>query len=143
MTGRGGRRAQRVAIAVYLLCFGYGAATHGVDFVRLGWWPYDFGPAFANLFWNLLLFLDAAVVALLLAGRRRVGLALALAVIGADVAINSYVWLAMGIGGFGIALPVQACVLGFVLGSLPFLWKEAEQRGSSADEVSRGFRGRG
>jgi hypothetical protein len=49
---------------------------------------------------------------------------MALGVIGADVAINSYVGLVLGIGGFSIALVIQTAVLGFVLGSLPFLWDQ-------------------
>jgi hypothetical protein len=114
---------EQAALAVYLLCFGYGALTHAYDFVRYGWWPYRFGPPAANLFWNALLLLDAAVVALLLLGRRRVGLALALVVIAADVAINFYAWRVLGFDGFAVAVPVQALVLGFVLGSIAFLWR--------------------
>lgn len=109
-------------LAVYLLSFGYGALTHLADFVRLGWWPYRAGPPPMNLFWNMLLFPDAAVVALMLLQRRRAGLVLALLVIGADVAINAYAWLGVGFQGFGTAVPIQACLLGFVLGSMPFLW---------------------
>jgi hypothetical protein len=118
-----------VVLAVYLLCFGYGALAHGYDFWRWGWWPYEFGPPFANLFWNLLLFLDAGVVALLVAGRRRAGLILALLVMIADVFINAYVWFGLGIGNFGFALMVQAALLGFILGSIAFLWPRSHVEG--------------
>ncbi len=112
----------RAVLIVYLLCFGYGAFTHGYDFWRWGWWPYEFGPPFANLFWNLLLFLDAGVVALLVVGWRRAGLILALLVMIADVSINSYAVFGLGIGGLGFALIVQTALLGFILGSISFLW---------------------
>jgi hypothetical protein len=121
--------AARVVLAVYLLCFGYGALTHGYDFWRWGWWPYAFGPPFANLFWNMLLFLDAGVVALLLAGWRRAGLILALLVMIADVFINAYVVLGLGMGDFSVELLVQTALLGFILGSIAFLWPRSHIEG--------------
>lgn len=132
MSAGGRPGAERFALAIYILCFGYGALTHAADFVRSGWWPYDHGAPLANMFWNLLVALDASVVALLLLGWRRAGLTLALLVMTADVAINSYASLALGLNGFRMAIPVQAAVLGFVLGSIAFLWPErlrADQAG--------------
>ena len=124
-------RAERGALAVYVLCFGYGAFTHAADFLRFGWWPYRFGLPAMNLFWNMLVLLDAAVVALLLLGYRRAGLVLALLVIGSDVAINSYAWFGLGHERFRTGVPVQALVLGFVLGSMPFLWRPATTGGDT------------
>jgi len=112
----------RLALAVYIGCFGYGAITHAADFVQIGWLPYRAGLPVMNLFWNLLVVLDAAVVALLLARWRRCGLLLALLVMILDVAINSYAWYGLGMGGMGTALQLQSMFLGFILGSLPFLW---------------------
>jgi len=75
-----------------------------------------------NLFWNSLVLLDAAVVLLLLSGRRRASLALGLAIMVVDVAVNSYASLVLSSAGFQTALVVQAAFLGFLLGAAPFLW---------------------
>jgi hypothetical protein len=40
----------------------------------------------------------------------------------ADVSANAFASFVLGIPGFAVALPLQAAFLGFVLGSLPFLW---------------------
>jgi len=119
----------RLALGVYIACFGYGATTHAADFVRIGWWPYRAGLPAMNLFWNLLVVLDAAVVALLLAGWRRAGLILAALVMILDVAINSYASFRLDMGGMGIALLLQSMFLGFILGSLPFLWPRGQALG--------------
>ena len=116
------RWAERIALAVIVAGFGYGAATHGLDYLRFGFAPYQFGPAAFNLFWNSLVLLDAAVVALLLAGWRRCGLLLGLAVMVTDVAVNSYAWLVLEIGHMALGVPFQAAFLGFLLGAAPFLW---------------------
>ena len=112
----------RVLLMVLVAGFGWGTATHAADFVRHGWWPYRFGPLALNLFWNALVFLDAAVVALLVSGRRRAGLALGAAVMAVDVAVNSYAWRGLGIGDFATAVPVQAAFAGFLFGALGLLW---------------------
>ena len=115
--------AERGALAVIIAGFAYGAITHAADFVRFGFAPYEFGPPAFNLFWNSLVLLDAMVVALLLLGWRRGGLALGLAVMLVDVGVNSYAWQVLGIGdAFATAVAIQAAFLGFLLGATPFLW---------------------
>ena len=136
--------AARLALAVYLGGFGYGAVTHAADFVRFGWWPYQTGPAAFTLFWNMLVFLDAAVVALLLAGWRRAGLLLAVAVMVVDVAVNSYAVFAFDWTGFQSAVLVQAAFLGFILGSVAFLWPGSAAAGrgeGAAGERGSAFEG--
>lgn len=39
-----------------------------------------------------------------------------------DVAANTYALVALGIPAFGFSVPLQATFLGFILGSLPFVW---------------------
>ena len=77
-------------------------------------------------FWTALMFLDAAVVFLLIFGKRRLGLLLALVIMTLDVAANSYAALVLRIAGFEVALPLQSAFLGFVIGSTPFLWPTAK-----------------
>ena len=114
--------AQRVALAVYIVCFATGTVSHALDFLALGLRPYSWGPRSLEVFWSSLVVLDMAVVALLLSGRRRAGLALTAIIMVCDVAANSYAAFVLGIEGFAVALPLQAAFLGFVLGSIGFLW---------------------
>ena len=91
-----------------------GAAFHAADFLRLGVWPYQFGPPAFRLFWNALLPIDLAVIALL-AWRRRVGLMAASVLMTADVAVNGYAWHVLGYDAFAAAVPIQAAFALFVL----------------------------
>ena len=72
--------AQAAALTVYLAAFGIATARHASDILRKGWLPYDFAPQPLNVFWTSLTFLDPLVIILLVAGRRRLGLVLAAAV---------------------------------------------------------------
>ena len=54
---------------------------------------------------------------------------MAAAVMLTDVIANTYALVVLKIPAFGLAVPLQATFLGFVLGSLPFVWP---QRGPSA-----------
>lgn len=115
--------AARIALAVVMLGFSVGAFNHACDFVDRGWRPYRWPllPAF-ELYWSALLFLDLAVVALLATGRIRPGLLLAVAVMVSDVAVNIAATRLAGFVHFGAALLWQTVFLGFVLGSVGFLW---------------------
>lgn len=115
--------AARIAIAVQLLCFSAGAFNHGCDFLIRGWRPYRFAPHPAvELYWSALIVLDLAVVLLFLSRRIRPALLLGLAVMVSDVAINVTATHAMGDATYGWPLVLQAMFLGFVLGSVGFLW---------------------
>ena len=115
---------QRIAIGVYIICFTIGTVTHALDFYVLGPRPYEGMPIVLEGFWSALVVLDAAVVALLSFGQRRAGLVLAAIIMICDVVANSYASFALGIEGFAVALPLQAAFLGFVLGSIGFLWPD-------------------
>ena len=114
--------AVRLTIAVYILAFAIGASTHALDFVRHWPRPYRGVPWPVELFWSALLPLDLAVVALLAGGRRRAGLGLAVAVMVADVAINTVFSAAFGLSSLAWKLQLQTLFAGFVLGSVGFLW---------------------
>lgn len=114
--------AQRTTLAVYIVCFAIGTVSHSLDFVALGPRPYEGVPIALEAFWSSLVMLDLAVVTLLLVGQRRWGLALAAIIMVCDVAANSYAAFVLGIAGFAVALPLQSALLGFVLGSIGFLW---------------------
>lgn len=117
---------QRIALGVYVACFAIGTVSHALDFVVLGLRPYSWGPPLLEAFWSSLVLLDPVAAALLLFGKRRAGLALAAIIMVCDVAANSYAVFVLGIEGFAIALPLQAAFLGFVLGSIGFLWPARE-----------------
>lgn len=126
--------AQAAALAVYLAAFAAASFFHASDVVRWGLLPYDHAPRWINVFWTSLTLLDPLVIALLVTGRRRLGLALAALVMAADVAVNSYAFFVLDFSASPASLLMQSAFLGFVLGSLPFLWPErgparAAQRG--------------
>jgi len=116
--------AQRIALTVYVACFAIGTISHALDFWVLGLRPYSWGPPLLEAFWSSLVLLDPAVAGLLLFGKRRAGLVLAAIIMVCDVAANSYAFFVLGIEGFAVALPLQAAFLGYVLGSIGFLWPD-------------------
>lgn len=115
-------RAELYILVVYISCFAVGVVTHGIDFARLGWRPYQWGPPLMETFWTALIFLDSIVILLLVLGKRRSGLLLALAIMTLDVAANSYAHFVIQIPGFSVPLLLQTGFLGFILGSVAFVW---------------------
>ncbi len=111
-----------IVLGLYVTCFGIGAFNHARDFFVYGWRPYSWGPPLLEAFWTLLIILDILVIAMLLSRFRRPGLLLAAAIMVADVTANTYALVVLNISAFGLAVPLQATFLGFVLGSLPFVW---------------------
>ncbi len=79
-----------------------------------------------EVFWTSLVGLDAAVVGLLLANRRRADLLDALVVMVVDVAANAYALFLARMPFQADRLVLQALFLGYVLGSIPFLWRAPE-----------------
>ncbi len=116
----------RIVLAVYVACFAIGVMSHGGNFWTHGWRPYRSGVMPLDAFWTALIVLDALVVGLLLTGRRRSGLLLALTIMALDVAANSYALFAMGAAHFAGKLVMQAAFFGFVVGSITFIWPRPE-----------------
>lgn len=112
-----------IARIVWVIAFLIGASTHARDIALGGWLPYDFAPAPLNLFWSLLLPLDL-LAAILLMLKRRSGVMLGLAIMLADVAVNTWFahtneWLDLF-----AALQWQSLFLGFVLATAAMLWQQ-------------------
>ncbi|WP_301075664.1 hypothetical protein [Sphingomonas sp.] len=121
----------KMVLAVYVACFAIGALNHARDFLTGGWRPYAWGPPLLELFWSSLVIVDALVIAMLLSRYRRSGLLLAAAIMIVDVVANSYALVVLRIPAFGLAVSLQATFLGFILGSIAFLWP----RGAGAARV--------
>lgn len=115
----------RVMLACYIVCFTIGVFSHGHDFLTYGWRPYRWGSIRLEVFWTSLILLDVSVVALLLIGWRRSGLLAALTIMTLDVAANSYALFGMGIEAFARNLVMQSAFLGFVAGSIAFVWPKS------------------
>lgn len=113
----------RSVLGIYVAGFLFGAAVHARDFVLHGPRPYagDW-PLALEAFWMALLPLDLLTAGLLAMGRRRSGLVLAAAVMLVDVAVNAWAMLALNIAGLTLPLLLQTLFLGFILGSIGFLW---------------------
>lgn len=112
----------RIVLGLYVACFGIGAANHAHDFIRYGWRPYNWGPWLLEAFWSSLVILDALTILLLLSRFKRLGLLLAVTIMVFDVAANTYALVGLGISAFGLVVPLQATFLGFILGSISFVW---------------------
>ena len=112
---------EKVALTIYAVSFGEATLAHLSDLLHAGWLPYH-GPLLLRLFWTALIVLDPLVLALLLLRRRRTALLLAAIIMVADVGANTYAATSLHLHGFSLALPLQTLFLGFVLGSVSFLW---------------------
>lgn len=120
----------RMVLGLYMACFAIGAFNHARDFLAYGWRPYNWGPPLLEAFWTSLVILDLLAIIMLLTRFRRSALLLAAAIMFADVLANTYALVVLDISAFGLAVSLQATFLGFVLGSLPFVWP---QRASALD----------
>lgn len=116
--------AEATILGAYLAGFGAATYFHASDVIRRGLFPYVLAPRPMNVFWTSLTLLDPLVIVLLVTGRRRLGLGLAALVMAADVAVNCYAFFGIGYSDFTRSLLMQTGFLGFVTGSLPFLWPE-------------------
>jgi hypothetical protein len=112
---------ERGILILLSLCLAAGGSTHVVDIIRGGLLPYNFVPFPINLFWTSLAVLDFSAV-LLLWKRRNFGVLLMIAIMCADVSINSYASYGLKIPFDSFApLQAQSLFLGFVLGVSGFL----------------------
>ena len=117
---------KRFALGIYVICFSIGVLTHTLDFVQLGPRPYAWAPLPFEVFWSSLVILDALVIVILLTGFLKVGLSLSAMIMIVDVLVNFYTLIVLENDGFAFAVPLQALFLGFVLGSIGFLWPRSE-----------------
>ncbi|RII89602.1 hypothetical protein [Clavibacter californiensis] len=120
-------RASRVIRALWIAGFGIGTATHVVDLAVGGMDVYAGFPAALRAFWVSLTVLDPLVIALL-ALRRRAGVALGIAVILVDIAVNWTILATVGgIAPWGVVDQTLFAIL--VLATAPTLlqrWRRPE-----------------
>jgi hypothetical protein len=123
-----------VVFAVYALCFLGAGFNHARDLWLGGLLPYDWAPLAINAYWASLALLDPLTVVLLYTFPRA-GMLLALAVMLSDVAINSYVAYVVFSPScaFGVSLQLQSLFLGFVVGTVPFVWARLGREHPSPD----------
>ncbi|MEM6554895.1 MAG: hypothetical protein AAF642_03420 [Pseudomonadota bacterium] len=94
--------------------FGLGAIIHALDILRAGVLPYTFAPYWINVFWTSLLPLDLIAAFALWSGKP-IGIYLALAIMLADVCINTYAHNLLGISQIHWGYVVQVAFLGFLV----------------------------
>jgi hypothetical protein len=86
---RGTPRWVVAVVLVYLCGLLIGAVAHISDLVHGGLYPYDWAPAWLNLYWASLAVFDSLASLLLIAGRR-LGVDLACVIVATDLAANWY-----------------------------------------------------
>ncbi len=118
-------RRTRWLLIVYAVCLIGAGLNHARDIWHGGWLPYRADPLLMNWYWTSLTALDPLAAALLFL-RPRAGLLLTLAIIVSDVAVNSFAMYGLGNRDWhgGVSLQLQTLFLGFVVGSLPFVWHD-------------------
>jgi len=115
---------ERLIVGVLVAGFAIGTTTHTLQLVNRGWVVFAAAPVWMNVYWTALTFLDP-LAAVLLIRARRAGLALALAIMVSDVAVNSHALHGLGLPFAVWALQLQTLFFGFLLGAAGFLWEKA------------------
>lgn len=126
-------RTLRIIQGVWVIGFLVGTSTHVADLIFGGLNVYEGFPLGNRVFWISLTLLDPLTVMLILL-RRRAGIALGVAVMIADVAVNWTVFSTIGgLSLFGVLN--QSAFAAFVLVTTPLLWRRfgrsAEQNSAS------------
>jgi hypothetical protein len=117
----GGRsRRTRWLFVAYAICLVVAGLNHARDIWQGGWLPYRHDPLIMNYYWTSLTALDPLAAALLF---------WTLVIIVSDVAVNSFARYGLGNRGWygDVSLQLQTLFLGFVVGSLPFVWHDARR----------------
>lgn len=114
---------------IYALCLAGASYNHARIVAAHGiLWDYGGLPPFVCFFWTALTFIDPLAVILLMT-TPLIGLALAVAIIVSDVAINSWVGLTYGIDIASFS--AQALFLIFVMSTVRFAWRPESAGGCS------------
>ena len=123
--------AKSFSISVYLILLTIGGTVHLVDIFQNGWLPDTYFPLWMNWYWTSLLFFDYAAVFLLLRWRNA-GLIAALTIMLSNVAVNTHAHNLVG-GDIYWGYIAQTLFLGFILGSISWLWEHPVQKSDSSD----------
>lgn len=111
----------RVVLLLWCLGFAVGTATHLTDILLRGVFAYTYAPLWMNAFWTSLTVLDPLVVLLLIVARRA-GIVLGVAVMVADLAINTYAGTLPSMSAASYQLVLQWIFGLFVLITAGRLW---------------------
>ena len=113
-------KTHRTFLLVFSGCFAIGGLNHGRDIWQGGLVPYHIVAMPINAIWTALCPLDFAVAGLVW-WRRRAAIALGMAILLVDVAVNSWIAYFSGLHVQSFEpLQVQSLFLGFVLGGALF-----------------------
>ena len=105
----------------YAICLVIGSCTHASILIRHGLtWTYDGSPPAAVIFWDALAILDP-LVAVLVFTHRRLGCALLVALMAADVTLN--IWLASFRPMVVWQIVDQGVFLVFILATVRYVWR--------------------
>ena len=131
-------RALRAFQAAWVIGFLVGTTTHTADLIFGGWDIYSGFPLGVRLFWVTLTLLDP-ITAVLIIFRRRAGVALGLAVIIADIAVNWTVFAVIGgLSVFGVVSQSLFAVIIFVTARALWIWfgRSSTQERSKVDRTA-------
>lgn len=118
-----------IILVVYSIALAIGTVTHTIDALLYGWpYPSDYVPKWVSIYWSSLLIFDPLAI-FLLWKKRRIGLFVLLVIMMTDVAINSYAFYVLKLTVFNIFLQLQTLFLGFVIGTVYYVWPERKLNG--------------
>jgi len=122
MTPRGVVRGVTIIRILWVAGFLVGTTTHVIDLVAGGTTVYAGFPDGVRVFWVSLTVLDPLAVVLIVL-RWRAAVVLAIAIMVADVAVNSVMVATHGLPVFGLVNQIAFGI--FVLATAPLLWKHS------------------
>jgi hypothetical protein len=122
--------------AVWAIGFLVGTTTHVIDLAAGGLQAYAAFPTGIRIFWTALTLVDPLVIVLAVVLRRRAGVALGVAVVLADVAVNTVTAATIGgLSAFGLVSQILFGVV--VLVTAPVLWRASGRTGRIRPRVGR------
>ena len=129
------RWVRRACWSIWIAAFALGTYTHLLGVLHAGFMPTPEAPLWANLYWTSLTVLDPLAILLIVLGRARAAIVLALSIMINNVIINSWASFGLNLSGFEVSLPMQTAFSGFVAGSSLYLWPRAKTASSESGAV--------
>ena len=120
------RWVRRAVWSIWIAAFALGTYTHLWWVLHAGFMPTPEAPLWANIYWTSLTVLDPLAILLIVLGRARAAIVLALSIMISNVIINSWASFGLNLSGFEVSLPMQTAFFGFVAGSSLYLWPRAK-----------------
>jgi hypothetical protein len=120
------RWVRRAVWSIWIAAFALGTYTHLWWVLYAGSIPHPDAPIWANLYWTSLMVLDPLAILLIVAGRARAAIVLALSIMISNVIIISWASFGLNLSGYEVSVPMQTAFFGFVAGSSLYLWPRAK-----------------